>query len=149
MSSGDCLILNSDMNPLSIIPLSVISWQEAIKLLYQDKVTAVEFYSDWAVHSQNLVMQVPAVVMTKKYHETATRVRFTKQNLLYRDNSCCQYCGKEFVSKDLTLDHVTPKCYGGKKLWTNIVLACGPCNWERGNNARIRPIRMPKKPTYY
>ena len=149
MSSGDVLILNSDGHPLSIIPLSVISWQEAIKLLYQDKVTPVEFYPDWAVHSQNLVMQVPTIVITKKYHETATRIRFTKANLYWRDNGTCQYCGNHFAAKDLTLDHVTPRCYGGKKVWDNIVLACGPCNWQRSDDISVRPIRMPRKPTYY
>jgi 5-methylcytosine-specific restriction endonuclease McrA len=146
---SDVLLLNSDGNPLSIIPLSAVTWQEAIKLIYQDKVTPVEFYEDWAVHSQNLAMQVPSIIMSKKYHNTATGIRFTKQNLIYRDQSRCQYCNKQFASKDLTFDHVIPKSLGGKKTWTNIVLACHHCNHSRGDDVRIQPIRKPYKPTYY
>jgi 5-methylcytosine-specific restriction endonuclease McrA len=149
MSAGDVLILNSDGHPLSIIPLSVITWQEAIKLLYQDKVVSMENYSDWTVHSAKLAMQVPAVVMTKRFHEQTTRVRFTKNNLYFRDNGECQYCSEKFPSKQLTLDHVIPRSHGGRKVWSNIVLSCGPCNWERGNDHRIKPKRAPKKPTYY
>jgi 5-methylcytosine-specific restriction endonuclease McrA len=149
MSSGDTLILNSDGHPLSIIPLSVISWQEAIKLLYQEKVVALENYSDWVVHSQWWAINVPAIVMTKKFHEQTTRVRFTKNNLYFRDNGQCQYCGEHFSAKELTMDHVLPRSLGGKKVWTNIVLSCGPCNWERGSDHRIKPIHMAKRPTYY
>lgn len=149
MSSGNVLLLNSDGSPLSIIPLSVISWQEAIKLLVLDKVTPIEFYSDWAVHSPTIAMQVPAIVMTKKYHESATGIRFTKQNLYWRDNGNCQYCGNHFSVKDLTFDHVTPKSHGGRKVWDNIVMCCRECNWSRGDDVSIKPIKMPKKPTYY
>jgi len=149
MSSGDVLLLNSDGSPLSIIPLSVVSWQEAIKLLILDKVTPIEFYSDWTVHSPTLAMQVPAIIITKKYHESATRIRFTKQNLYWRDNGNCQYCNKHFNIKDLTLDHVTPKSMGGRKVWENIVLSCCDCNWTRGDDISIRPNKIPRKPTYY
>jgi len=149
MSSGDTLILNSDGNPLSIIPLSVISWQEAVKLVYQDKVTIVENYTDWTVHSQKMAIQVPAIVMVKKFYGGATRIRFTKNNLIFRDNSRCQYCGERFLGKELTLDHVIPKSMGGKKVWTNIVLACQDCNHSRGDDISIQPIKKPSKPTYY
>jgi len=149
MSSGDVLILNSDGNPLSIIPLSVVSWQEAVKLLYQDKVTVVELYEDWVVHSQMLAMAVPAIIMCKKYHEAATRIRFTKQNLYWRDCGKCQYCNKHFPPKDLTLDHVVPRSFGGKKSWENLVMACPKCNHGRGDDISIQPIKKPRKPTYY
>jgi 5-methylcytosine-specific restriction endonuclease McrA len=149
MSAGDTLILNSDGHPLSIIPLSVISWQESIKLLYQDKVVSLENYNDWTVHSARLAMQVPAVVMTKRFHEQTTRVRFTKNNLYFRDQAKCQYCGETFSSKELTLDHVVPRSHGGRKIWTNIVLSCPNCNFSRGNDTRIQPIKKPLKPSYY
>ena len=146
---SDVLVLNADGSPFSIIPLSVISWQDAIKLMYLGKVQAVENYSDWIIHSQKQSLAVPAVVMTRRYFNNTTKVRFTKQNLLYRDDFSCQYCHEEFPGSELTLDHVVPKSFGGKKSWDNIVCACGPCNWKRGHDQSIRPKNKPHKPTYY
>jgi len=147
--SGDVLILNSDCSPLSIIPLSTVSWQEAIKLLVLQKVVAVENYSDWQVHSQRTTIQVPSVVITKRFYQTYNRIRFTRNNLLIRDQFRCQYCDKQFSSKDLTVDHVWPKSMGGKRTWENSVMACVDCNQERGDDTSIQPIKKPHKPTYY
>jgi 5-methylcytosine-specific restriction endonuclease McrA len=149
MIQASTLILNSDGNPLSIIPLSAINWQEAIKLLYQHKVEPIEFYDNWVVHSQKLAYQVPAIVMTKKFYNNTTRIRFTKQNLYYRDQGCCQYCGNNFETKELTIDHVIPKSMGGTRSWSNTVLSCGPCNWSRGNDISVQPIKKPVRPTYF
>ena len=134
---------------MSIIPLSLLSWQEAIRLQYLDKVVAIDFYSDWIVHSSSCSMAVPAVVMTKQFYEKATRIRFTKTNVLLRDQFTCQYCNKQFHGSELTLDHYVPKSRNGKKNWENILTCCGPCNWSRGNDETIKPIRLPKKPTYH
>ena len=147
--SGDVLLLNSDGSPMSIIPLSTVSWKEAIRLVYLDKVAPIDFYSDWVVHSARMSMVVPSIIMTKHYYENTSSVRFTKSNVLLRDQFMCQYCGEEFLGSELTLDHVHPKSMGGKKSWDNIVCACGPCNWERGDNIKIKPINKPVKPTYY
>ena len=64
----DVLLLNQDGNPLTLWPLSTITWQQAIKALYLDKVTVLRSYDDWICHSQHLALPVPSVVMMAQYH---------------------------------------------------------------------------------
>ena len=40
----------------------------------------------------------------------------------------CHYCGKEFKSKELTMDHKVPISRGGKSTKGNIVPSCKECN---------------------
>jgi 5-methylcytosine-specific restriction endonuclease McrA len=40
----------------------------------------------------------------------------------------CYYCGKEFLPKDLTMDHIVPLIRGGKSTKGNTVAACKECN---------------------
>jgi len=44
----------------------------------------------------------------------------------------CPYCLKQFPLSEATKDHITPKSRGGKTEPANIVLACKPCNNEKG-----------------
>jgi 5-methylcytosine-specific restriction endonuclease McrA len=145
----DVLLLNADGAPMSLLPLSTVSWKEAIRLIYLDRVSPIEFYEDWIIHSARISMVVPAIIMTKKFYENTSNVKFTASNVYLRDNYTCQYCGHKFVRNELTLDHYIPKSKGGKKSWDNIIAACEYCNHSRGNNFNIKPIKVPKKPTYY
>ncbi len=47
----DTLVLNKDAQPISILPLSAIGWQEAIKYMWLDRVHVLEWYDDWIVRS--------------------------------------------------------------------------------------------------
>lgn len=141
------LLLNGDGNPLSVIPLSVISWQDAVKLIYLDKVEVVEEYQE-KIHSQNISMNVPSVVMLRQYHKTGYTPEFTRENLFYRDEFKCQYCGEEFHTNDLTVDHVIPRSHGGKKNFDNAVVACFPCNQKKANKY-IKPLTTPRVPSYF
>jgi len=40
----------------------------------------------------------------------------------------CYYCGKEFPSKELSMDHIVPLIRGGKSTKGNVVPACKDCN---------------------
>ena len=42
----------------------------------------------------------------------------------------CAYCGE---TKNLTLDHITPRSKGGTDRVTNIVCACKECNTSKGH----------------
>ena len=46
-----CLILNADASPVSMLPLSTISWEESIRYLVTDKAHVLEWYDDWVVHT--------------------------------------------------------------------------------------------------
>jgi hypothetical protein len=58
-------------------------------------------------------------------------IRYSRRNLYQRDNNTCQYCGKRFDKKDLTIDHVVPRSKGGRSEWTNVVACCEACNTDK------------------
>ena len=47
------LLLNADMQPVSLLPLSIVDWQESIRYLVLNKVEVLEWHDDWVVHSAN------------------------------------------------------------------------------------------------
>ncbi|KAF0106029.1 MAG: HNH endonuclease [Hyphomonadaceae bacterium] len=120
------LVLNADYRPLSYLPLSLWSWQDVVKAVYQDKVEVVAHYDD-VVHSPNFEMQLPSVVSLKQFVHHERNLAFTRFNVFLRDGFSCVYCGSKH---DLTFDHVIPRSFGGRTTWENIVTACSPCNMK-------------------
>jgi 5-methylcytosine-specific restriction endonuclease McrA len=143
------LMLNADASPISILPLSIITWEESIRYLVTEKATVIEWYSDWVVHSARWSTRVPAVMILKEYQKKKTGVRFTKGNVFLRDEYRCQYCGTEVNRKTATLDHVLPISHDGKTSWENCTTACGSCNSRKGNNHKIVPRIAPHRPSYF
>ena len=125
------LVLNADYRPLSYYPLSLWSWQDAIKAKWLDRVDIVAEYED-LVHSPSVALKIPSVVVLKDYVKPQKRVAFTRFNLFLRDEFRCQYCG---ARAELTFDHVVPRAAGGVTSWRNVVAACSPCNLRKGSKA--------------
>jgi 5-methylcytosine-specific restriction endonuclease McrA len=144
-----CLILNADASPVSLLPLSTVSWEESIRYLVTDKAVVLEWYEDWIVHSEHWETKVPAVMILKEYQKKKTAVRYSKHNVFLRDGYTCQYCGDDVARKTATLDHVLPVSHGGKTTFENTVCACATCNAGKGNNKKIVPKNKPYKPTYF
>ncbi len=96
---------------------------------------------------------VPRVIRLSGYDRVPRReVRFSRHNVLARDEHRCQYCGKRLPASQLSLDHVMPKSRGGPSSWTNVVAACNPCNTRKGGrlpaeaSMRLRSApHVPKK----
>jgi len=145
----DCLLLNSDASPVSMLPLSAISWQDAIKYMVIDKVSVLEWHEDWIVRSANWSTPVPAIIMLKEYYKKKGYVRFSKYNVFLRDEFRCQYCGDHVEKRAATLDHVLPVSHGGRTIWENCTTACAKCNSSKGNNKKITPKIKPYKPSYW
>ena len=144
----DTLILNSDAAPISFLPLSAVCWQEAVRYMWLDRVNVLEWYDDWVVKSPSWETRVPAVMMIKDYVKNNRTPRFSKFNVLLRDQFECQYCAVEVSRSNATMDHVIPIKLGGKTNWQNIVAACGTCNSHKG--AKLwKPRRAPYQPSYY
>ena len=143
------LMLNADGAPVSWLPLSTISWEEAVKYMVLEKATVLDWYDNWIVHSANWETQVPAVMILREYEKRKTAIRYSKHNVFLRDGYICQYCGDDVSRKTATLDHVLPVSHGGKTTFENTVTACGPCNANKGNNKKIVPKVKPFKPTYF
>lgn len=143
------LILNADAAPVSLLPLSTISWEEAIRYLVSEKATVLEWYDDWVVRSARWETRVPAVMMLNEYQKKKTSIRFSKHNVFLRDEYVCQYCNKEVNRKTATLDHVLPQSHGGRSIWENCTTACSECNSKKGNDKRIVPKSKPWKPNFW
>jgi len=144
-----CLVLNADYQPLSYFPLSLWSWQDAIKAVFLDRVNVVENYGQ-IVRSSSLEMHLPSVVALKDYVPQNRAPAFTRFNLFLRDGFSCVYCGS---GEDLTFDHVIPRRLGGETSWNNIVAACTKCNFKKGGrtlrDAGLNMARRPAQPTVY
>ena len=136
------LVLNADYRPLSYYPLSLWTWQEAVKAAYLDRVDIVAEY-DHCVHSPSTVIRIPSVIVLKDYVKPQKRVAFTRFNLFLRDEFQCQYCG---AKGELTFDHVVPRADGGVTSWENVVAACSPCNLKKGAKSLRRAGMSLRKP---
>jgi len=145
--SCPALVLNADFRPLSYYPLSLWSWQDAIKAVFLDRVNIVSHYEK-TVRSPSFEMQLPSVVSLKTYIKPARHPAFTRFNVFLRDRFACQYCG---ARDDLTFDHVIPRARGGMTTWENVVAACSPCNLRKADrlpdDIHMWPARMPFQPT--
>lgn len=146
---ADCLLLNKDGNPVSLLPVSTINWQDAIKYMVLEKGTVLAWHENWTVHSARWETKVPAVIILNEYMKPKTTIRYSKANVFLRDLYTCQYCGTDVTKKTATLDHVLPSSHGGKTTYENTVTACGACNSHKGNNKKIKPKKAPHKPTYW
>jgi 5-methylcytosine-specific restriction endonuclease McrA len=145
----DTLLLNADGAPVSFLPLSTITWQDAIKYMVLDKATVLAWHDNWIVHSATWETAVPSILILKEYMKPKTSIRFSKSNVFLRDNYTCAYCSDVLEKKSCTLDHVLPTSHGGKTTFENCVTACGPCNAGKGNNKKIKPKFKPHKPDFY
>jgi 5-methylcytosine-specific restriction endonuclease McrA len=147
LESCPALVLNADYRPLSYYPLSLWSWQDAIKAICLDRVNVVSCY-DRIVKSPSFEMALPSVVSLKDYVKPARHPAFTRFNVFLRDRFQCQYCGSK---DDLTFDHVIPRSKGGMTTWANVVAACAPCNLRKGNrlprDIKMFPMQAPYQPT--
>jgi 5-methylcytosine-specific restriction endonuclease McrA len=128
------LVLNADYRPLSYYPLSLWTWQDAVKAVYLDRVDIVAEYDDM-VRSPSTEIRIPSVIVLKDYVKPQRRVAFTRFNLFLRDEFRCQYCGSK---GELTFDHVVPRAKGGITSWENVVAACSPCNLKKGSKSLRR-----------
>lgn len=146
---GTTLILNADYSPLSLIPISTIGWRDAIKINFLGHAKVIEEYDDWVVHSPSTTIPVPSVMISETYIKVKQHVKFSRANLLVRDDYTCQYCNTGLDIKDLTVDHVIPRVRGGKTSWDNIVASCYVCNTIKGHKQHMKPRQKPYKPDYY
>ena len=132
-------------------PHRIVSWQRAVLMLFDDKVEAVEEY-EHAIRSVTVTIMMPSVVRLLRSVRGQRGVKFSRMNVAMRDGFRCQYCGRQFVMRELTYDHVIPRARGGKTCWENIVMACYPCNGRKAHHAPeqvgMRLLKRPRRPAW-
>ena len=57
--------------------------------------------------------------------------RMWRESIKAHYNHRCVYCGSD---SNLTLDHVKPRCRGGRNDASNLVAACRSCNRSKGSS---------------
>jgi HNH endonuclease len=122
MINAPVLVLNQNYEPLNVCDI-----RRAFRLLGAAKAELLA-RNHQVIHTPTITIPAPSVIR--------------------RDRHTCQYCGK--VSRDLTIDHVTPKHRGGRHEWENLVAACRSCNHRKGGKtvqeARMALLREPRAP---
>lgn len=151
LDSYRALELNGDGRPLSVQPLSTLSWREAIEGVIADKYAVLAEYDAYA-RSPSIRMRLPSVVMSRRYVDiTGRTASWTRWNVFLAYRFRCAYCNQRFSSKELTFDHVIPRSRGGVGGWDNIVPACVRCNSLKANRtpqeARMPMAIKPYRPT--
>src|SRR5258708_2815419 len=140
------LVLNSSLQPLSVIPE-----RRLIVLLSKQKVTfvddSVRQLIEESIQSRRLELERPVIVqLLANVRVPRVALQPTRSNILLRDDETCQYCGKR--SRDLTLDHIVPRSRGGPTTWENLVACCKSCNGKKGNRllkeVNMRLLRQPR-----
>lgn len=124
------LVLNASYEPINFT-----NWKRAIILLLKEK---AQLLSERVIRLVNYIRLPLEKYMANK----------PSRSLIFkRDDHRCQYCGS---IKDLTIDHVFPRCRGGQDTWENMVVACMPCNTHKGDRTPEewgKPLyRQPKAP---
>jgi 5-methylcytosine-specific restriction endonuclease McrA len=122
------------------------SWREISELRASYK----EPHEDW-ISAVNFEIQVPRVIRLLSFDRVPKQtIRFNRRNIFARDANRCQYCGRNFPTSELSLDHVVPKSRDGTTCWENIVCSCVACNVKKGGRtpreASMKLIRPPTRP---
>lgn len=139
-------------------PHRIARWEEAIVYMFDGTADVLETY-DATVSSPSVTIEVPAVMrLRKEIRANKNAIKFSRVNVLSRDGFRCCYCGERKKPRELTYDHVVPRCRGGKTIFRNIVSACRGCNSRKGRRTpaeagmkmhfkpfvpKVLPISMP------
>lgn len=160
---GRSLVLNR-----AFLPIHVTTVRRALSLLYRGVARAVDEeyrtfdFETWSelstagfdsVGMVEGLVRIPRVVLLVAFDRVPQRrVRFSRHNIFVRDANTCQYCAKRFPRSELNLDHVIPRCRGGRTNWENVVCSCIECNRRKGGTdpatAGMRLIRTPQRPAW-
>jgi 5-methylcytosine-specific restriction endonuclease McrA len=164
MLNSSVLVLNR-----SYLPIHVTSVRRAFSLLYQGIARAVDEqyqtfdFDGWrqlavardmdAIGTSGGLIRVPRVIVLIAFDRLPSRhVRFSRINLMARDNFRCQYCGSRPSRSELNLDHVVPRALGGHSTWENVVTSCVDCNRRKGGRtpkqAQMALRRQPVRPRW-
>jgi 5-methylcytosine-specific restriction endonuclease McrA len=149
--SQEVLVLNSDYEPLNVCNL-----RRAIVLVYLGKADVLHTREEgegkaMVATAEGAPLSAPSVVKLRHHvRRPLPELKLSRRSVFARDNYTCQYCGA--TGKDLTIDHVIPKRYGGGMHWENLVTCCRRCNTRKGDKAPekvgMKLARPPRRPRY-
>jgi len=129
-------------------PYDFMEWIEYSNMCYENDDTVLHF----KLNKDNVFL-VPEVLKMETNHFNSYRApRLSKINVLRRDHFICQYCGKAGSKTSMNVDHVVPKCRGGKWSWLNLVATCRICNNDKADRtpkeAGLKLLNQPYRPQW-
>lgn len=159
MLNSSVLVLNR-----SYLPIHVTSARRAFTLVYQGIARVIDEqyktfdFDSWrqlavardeeSIGTPHGPIRMPRVIVLVAFDRLPRRhVRFSRINLMARDDFQCQYCGIKPVRAELNLDHVVPRALGGRSTWENVVTSCIDCNRKKGGRTpRQANLKLKKRP---
>jgi 5-methylcytosine-specific restriction endonuclease McrA len=135
------LVLNQNYEPLDVCRA-----RRAVVLIWRGKAEMIEKNSGM-LSSATMTIDLPSVIrLVYMIKRPRTQRKLSRREVFLRDNFTCQYCGRQ--TRELTIDHVTPRRLGGKHTWDNVVSACKSCNQRKaGRSPRVAGMELLRHPT--
>lgn len=119
--------------------LQYVTPKHARRMLHRQVARVVDALEDGRLRALELLRYV-----FPKWRYSDKVKHYSKRGVLARDNHTCGYC----LGEADTVDHVVPRCQGGRSIWENVVASCFGCNSKKGGRTpaqagmvlRIRPV---------
>jgi 5-methylcytosine-specific restriction endonuclease McrA len=138
--SRKVLLLNASFEPLGVVTIP-----RALRLVWKGSAEMVELDGDRVLRSPRFEFPCPGVIRLITYVNVRKRwyaAGNLRVKILMRDRYRCQYCGTKGTAADLTMDHILPRCHGGRTTPENLCAACKPCNLRKADRTPAE-ARMP------
>lgn len=98
-------------------------------------------------------VEIPAIIAVDGQVREKCVPNISNVLLFSRDDYICLYCGKQFLRRELSRDHVFPRSRGGLDSWENCVTACKRCNQHKSDRtpeeANMELLAVPFEPNLY
>lgn len=162
--NNSCLVLDQSWRAVNVVPAhKAICMCYTRDAFFVDTTTyATHSFDEWLlrgvvdgrpIKTVRTTFDAPDIVVRNAVHKfRKTKVNLNKATVCKRDGYRCQYCSRLFPETKLSLDHVVPKCRGGKLEWTNVVASCLKCNVAKGGQtlkqAGLKLQQQPEEPRW-
>jgi 5-methylcytosine-specific restriction endonuclease McrA len=165
--SEKVLVLNKNWQPVSTCTVRkalILAYTESARIVdpktYEvldldawAKRSSLEAPSDNQIKTARFPITRPEILILTGFGGVHRhKIKFSRKNLAKRDRHTCQYCGHSLKNDPSSVDHIIPKCRGGRTEWTNCVLSCLKCNTKKANKtpkeAGFRLLTNPTKPQW-
>jgi hypothetical protein len=132
--------------------LNFITEQRVIKLIVKERVEVLENWPEYIVWASCKIHHPSIVRLKNNFVPHFYKNCFSRNAVIRRDKSTCQYCNKRLSSSQITIDHIIPRAKGGITSFSNCVVCCKPCNSKKGNmtleEASMELLKKPVSPSF-
>jgi hypothetical protein len=134
----------------NFIPMNMTSRRKSLRALIAGKAQILDLRTmqRYDFSAEALVMHFDAIVYPNTQAVPVARAGMggDPKAILRRDSHICQY--GTCIRRANTVDHVLPRCQGGKSTWGNLVACCFECNQAKGPHTPEQAgMKLKRKPT--